>query len=78
MRWSVQVRLMRDELSKHWCLGQECRRLLEAAEKSFIPVSGVRRESVSHASRTVCLSRGVECVVVRMCGGACVVAYVWF
>ena len=32
----------------------------------------------SHASRTVCLSRGAECVVVSMCGCACVVAYVWF
>ena len=36
-------------------------------------MSGVRRESVSHASQTVCLSRGAECVVVRMCGCACVV-----
>ena len=35
-------------------------------------------ESVSHASRTICLSRGAECVVVSMCGFACVVAYVWF
>ena len=35
-------------------------------------------ESVSHASRTVCLSRGAECVVLSMCGCACVVAYVWF
>ena len=25
---------MRDEFSKHRCLGQECRRLLEAAEKT--------------------------------------------
>ena len=41
-------------------------------------MSVVRRESVSHASRTVCLSRQAECVVVSMCGCACVVAYVWF
>ena len=46
--------------------------------KSFIPVSVARRESVSHASRTVCLSRGAECVVVRTCGCACVVVHVWF
>ena len=32
-RWSAQARLMRDEISKHRCLGQECRRLLEAVEK---------------------------------------------
>ena len=33
LRWSAQARLMRDEFSKHRCLAQECRRLLEAAEK---------------------------------------------
>ena len=33
LRWSAQARLMRDEFWKHQCLGQECRRLLEAAEK---------------------------------------------
>ena len=33
-RWSAQARLMGDEFSKHWCLGQECGRLLEAAEKT--------------------------------------------
>ena len=34
LRWSAQARLMRHViLSKHRCLGQECRRLLEAAEK---------------------------------------------
>ena len=43
----------------------------------FIPVSVVRHESVSHGSRTVCLSRGAECVVVRMCGCACVVVCVF-
>ena len=41
-------------------------------------MSGVRRESVSHASRTVCVFRGAECVVVRICGCVCVVAYVVF
>ena len=61
-------------------LGRNWQSLLEAAEKevsrSFLCL--VRRESVSHASLTVCLSRGAECVVVSMCGCACVVAYVWF
>ena len=39
-------------------------------------MSGVRRESVGHASRTVCVFRGAECVVVRICGCVCVVVYV--
>ena len=41
-------------------------------------MSVVCRESVSHASGTVCLFCGAECVVVSMCGGACVIVYVWF
>ena len=45
--------------------------------KSFIPVSVVRRESVSHASRTVCVFRGAECVVMRICGCVCVIVYVY-
>ena len=36
-RWSAQARLMRDEFSKHRCLGQECRRLLEAAKEVSRP-----------------------------------------
>ena len=72
---------MRDEFSKHRCLGQEFCRLLEDAEKtskSFIPVSVVRRESVSHASRTVVFSRSrMRCCVERMCGCVCVFVYVW-
>ena len=34
-RWrrSAQARLMKDEFLKHRCLEQECRHLLEAAEK---------------------------------------------
>ena len=62
--------------------GRSWRRLLEAAEiedsKSFIPVSVVGREPVSHASRTVVI-RGAECVIVGedvwlfMCGCVCVV-----
>ena len=39
-------------------------------------MSGVRRESVSHASRTVCLFHGAECVVgCRMCGCVYVVLH---
>ena len=54
--------------------------MLEAAEKtvSFIPVSGVRRESVSYDSQTVCVFRGAQCVVVRICGCVCVIVYVCF
>ena len=70
-------------LSKHRCLGQERRRLLEAAEKtvsrSFI-VFWLRRESVSHASGTVVYFADprMRCRVERMCGCVCVVVYVWF
>ena len=49
-RWSAQAQLMRDEFSKHRCLGQECRRLLEAAEKtvsrSFLYLGFVVSQSV--------------------------------
>ena len=49
-RWSAQAQLMRDEFSKHRCLGQECRRLLEAAEKkvsrSFLCLWFVVNQSV--------------------------------
>ena len=42
--------LMRDEFSKHRCLGQECRRLLEAAEeevsRSFLCLWFVVSQSV--------------------------------
>ena len=48
----------------------------------ILPASGVRCESVSHASRTICVFRGAECVVVRicgtwlcMCGSVCVVFF---
>ena len=33
-RWLAQAQLMRDEFSKHLCLGQEWRRLLEAAKRT--------------------------------------------
>ena len=54
-RWLAQARLMRDEFSKHRCLGQEWRRLLEAAKRtvsrSFLCLLFFVRELVSHASR---------------------------
>ena len=60
---------MRDEFSKHRCLGQECRRLLEVAEKtvscSFLCLGFVVSRSVI-VSRTACLFCGAECVVCVM------------
>ena len=57
---------MRDEFSKHWCLGQERRRLLEAAEKtvsrSFLCLWFVVSQSVMLVERL--FFRGAECVVV--------------
>ena len=47
------------------------RRNLAVSGESFIPVSGVGRGS--HASQTVCLFRGAECVVVWR---GCVAVYV--
>ena len=56
---------MRVEFSKHWCLGQEWRRLSETAEKmvsrSFLCLGFVASQPVI-ASRTVCLLCGAECV----------------
>ena len=41
-------------------------------------MSGVRRESVNHAGRTVVFSRSrMRCCVERMCGCVCVLVYVW-
>ena len=49
-RWLAQARLMRDEFSKHRCLGQEWRHLLEAAEKtvnrSFLYLGFIVSQSV--------------------------------
>ena len=63
---------MRDEISKHRCPWQECRRLLEAAEKtvsrSFLCLGFVVSQSVI-VSRTACLFCRAECVVRCMCGG---------
>ena len=81
LRWSAQARLMR-----HYIVETPVSRAGVSSRvgscgeggKSFIPVSVIRRESVGHASRTVCVFRGAECVVVRIGGCECVVAYVWF
>ena len=65
---------MRDEFSKHRCPGQECRRLLEAAEKtvsrSFLCLGFIVSQSVI-VSRMACLFCGAECVVRCVCGGLC-------
>ena len=67
---------MRDEFSKHWCLGQEWRRLLEAAEKtvsrSFLCLWFVVSQSVMLVERL--FFRGAECVVVWK---GCVDVHVW-
>ena len=77
---------MRDEFSKHRCLGQEWRRLLEAAKKrvsrSFLCLGFVVSQSVSHASQTVvCFAEQNalsfrEDVWLCMCGCICVVFYI--
>ena len=63
-RWSAQARLMRDEFSKHRCLGQECRRLLEAAEKevsrSFLCLGFVVSQSVMPVEMFVYLAEQNE------------------
>ena len=65
-RWPAQAQLMRDEFSKHQCRGQECRRLLEAAEKtssrSFLCLWFIVSQSVI-VSRTACMFCGAERVV---------------
>ena len=81
LRWSAQDRLMRHDIVETPVSRAGVSSLVGGCleeGKSLIPVSVVRRESVSRASRTVCLSRGADCVVVSMCGCACVVVYVWF
>ena len=49
-RWLTQAQQMRDEFSQHQCPGQECRRLLEAPEKtvgrSFLCLGFVVSQSV--------------------------------
>ena len=69
---------MRDEFSKHQCLGQECRRLLEAAERgvgrSFLCLWFVVSQSVMLVERL--FFRRAECVLcgedVWLCMCACV------
>ena len=81
LRWSAQARLMRHDIVETPVSRAGVSSLLWSCwedGKSFIPVSGVRRESVSHTSGTVCVFRAAECVVVRICGCVCVVASVWF
>ena len=73
---------MRDEFSKHRCLGHEWHRLLKAAEKmvsrSFLCLGFVVSQSVMLVE-LLCVSRSrMHCCVERMCGCVCVVVYVWF
>ena len=67
---------MRDEFTKHRCLGQECRRLLEAAEKtvsrSFLCLWFVVSRSVMPVEQFVCFAEHNA----LWCGG-CVAVYVW-
>ena len=75
-RWLAQAQLMKDEFSKHQCLGQEWCRLLEAAEKtvsrSFQCLRFVVSQSVMLVVRL--FFRGAEGVVVW---SGCVAVYVW-
>ena len=73
---------MRDEFSKHRCLGQELwRRLLEAAEKevsrSFLCLWFVVSQSVMLVERLFFSRSRMRCCVERMCGCVCVLVYVW-
>ena len=83
-KWLAQAQLMGDEFSQQRCPGQERRLLVEAAEKtvsrSFLCLWFVVSQSVI-VSRTACLFRGAEGVVVwraRKCDCVYVVVYVWF
>ena len=73
---------MRDEFSKHRCLGQERRRLLEAAEKtvshSFLCLGFVVSQSVMLVEQLFVSRSRMRCRVERMCGFVRVVVYVWF
>ena len=73
---------MRDEFSKHRCLGQECRRLLEAAEKtvsrSFLCLWFVVCQSVMPVELFVYLAEQNALLLERVCGCVCVVVHVWF
>ena len=71
---------MRDEFSKHRCLGQEWRRLLEAAEKevsrSFQCLGFIVSQSVMLVERLFVSRSRMRCRVERMCGCVCVTVYV--
>ena len=80
LRWSAEARLTRHDIVETPMSRAGVSSLVGGCEeggKSFIPVSVVRRDSVSHASRTVCVFRGAECVVVRICRCVCVIVYVF-
>ena len=72
---------MRDEFLKHRCLGQEWRRLLEAAEKtvsrSFLCLGFVMSQSVMLVERLFFAEQNALSLE-RMCGCVCVVVYVGF
>ena len=72
---------MRDEFSKHRCLGQEWRRLLEAAEnsvsRSFLCLWFVVSQSVMLVERLFFAEQNALSLE-RMCGCVCVVVYVGF
>ena len=76
LRWSAQARLMRHDIVETPVSRAGVSSLVGGCReggKSFISVSGVRRESVGHASRTVCVFCRADCIVVRICGCICVV-----
>ena len=72
---------MRDEFSKYRCPGQECRRLLEVAEKtvsrSFLCLGFVVSQSVMLVEWLFFAEQNALSLE-RMCGCVCVVVYVWF
>ena len=73
---------MRDDFSKPQCLGQEWRRLLEAAEKtvsrSFLCLWFVVSQSVMLVKRLFVSQNRMRRRVERMCGCVCVVVCVVF
>ena len=72
---------MRDEFSKHRCLGQEFCRLLEDAEKtvsrSFLCLWFFVSQTVMLVERLFVSRSRMRCCVERMCGCVCVLVYVW-
>ena len=72
---------MRDGFLKHRCPGQECCRLLEAAEKtvclSFLGLGFVVSQSVMLVERLFFAEQNAVSFE-RMCDCVCVVLHVWF